>query len=314
MKIAVLGAGGTGGYFGGMLARAGNDVTFIARGDHLQAMRQHGLTVKSAQGGEFTLPVNATERTTDVGPTDLVLVCIKTYDSATAFPQLPPLIGPETMVLSVQNGIDNERELAAAVGDAAVLGGLAYIVASIEAPGIVVQSALGQIIFGETAGGTSQRTERLLEVFHDAGISAEVHADVRVAIWEKFIGICAFAGMTSLTRLPIGPIFSHRETRDLYHATLEEVVALARAQNVTLPADAVDAYMTDMDHFAKAQPWASSSMHHDLKVGRRLELESLNGAASRMGKELGIPTPNNDVIYAALKPYVDGSPEIPVGP
>lgn len=314
MKIAVIGAGGTGGYFGGMLARAGNDVAFIARGDHLQAMRQRGLTVKSAQVGEFTLTVNATERTTDVGPVDLVLVCIKTYDSATAFPQLPPLIGPETMVLSVQNGIENERQLTDVVGDAAVLGGLAYIITSIEAPGTIVHSGLGQIIFGELAGGTSQRTERLLEVFQDAGISAEFDADVTVAIWDKFIGICAFAGMTSLTRLPIGPVFNHQETRDVYRATLEEVAALARVQDIALPADAVDAYMSGIDQLAKSQPWASSSMHHDLKVGRRLELDSLNGAASRMGKEFGIPTPNNDIIYAALKPYVNGSPEIPDGP
>lgn len=312
MKIAVVGAGGTGAYFGGLLARAGNDVTFIARGEHFRAIQRDGLTVKSQHVGDFTLTAQATDRTSDVGHVDLVLVCVKGYDNDTTIPTLPPLVGPETMVLSVQNGIDNEQQLAMVLGDDAVLGGLALVVSAIEAPGIVRHIGGGHITFGEMTGGTSRRTERLLGVLEDAGISAELHTDVKVALWDKFVVICGFSGTTALTRLPIGPVMSCPETLELFRRTLEEVTALGLASSVTLPPNTVDKWVESIGRTAANQPEASSSMHHDLKVGRRLELEMLNGTASRLGKELGVPTPSNDVIYAALKPYADGAPDVPV--
>jgi 2-dehydropantoate 2-reductase len=315
VKIAVVGTGGTGGYFGGLLARAGNDVTFIARGEHLRAIRRDGLTIKSVDKGDFILKVEATDQTTDVGPVDLVLFCVKGYDNHTAIPQLLPLIGPETMVLSVQNGIDNEQQIADSIGREAMLGGVALLVAAIESPGVVVHTAAeGHITFGELAGGSSSRTERLLDVFERAEISASLHSDVKIAIWDKYIGICAFSGVTSLTRLPIGPILKCPETRDLYQSTLEEVAMLGRACNIALSADVVETWMISMHKQATNQPWASSSMHHDLKVGRRLEVKILNGTASRLGREWAIPTPINDVISAALAPYADGAPEIPLAP
>ncbi len=315
MKIAVVGTGGTGGYFGGMLARASNDVTFIARGEHLQAIQRDGLTVKSVEKGDFTLPVKATGNTADVGPVDLVLFCVKGYDNAGAIPQLRPLVGPETMVLSVQNGMDSEQQIAEAVGEGAVLGAVAGIIAAIESPGVVAQMGGpggGKITFGEMDGGTSPRTERLLVVMQEAGINAVLDTVIKLAIWDKFVGICAFSGVTSLTRLPIGPVMECSETRNLYRTTLEEVTALARAQDIPLPEDTVDNWINGMS--GGSRPWVSSSMHHDLKVGRRLELEILNGRASRLGKELGVPTPTNDVIYAALAPYANGAPEVPLAP
>jgi 2-dehydropantoate 2-reductase len=273
------------------------------------------LTIKSVTAGDYVLPVNATDSTVEVGPVDLVLFCVKSYDNATAIPTLLPLMGPETMVLSVQNGIDNEQQIAATVGSEAVLGGLALIVTAIESPGTIAHTAAtGRIVFGELAGGSSPRTERLLKVFQEAGISAELHPDINVALWNKFVGICAYSGVTSLTRLPIGPIMQCAETRDLFQATLAEVAALGWAQGVGLPESTVDGWMASMDSLAPEEPWASSSMHHDLKVGRRLEVEKLNGTAARMGHELGIPTPKNDVIYAALAPYANGAPDVPVAP
>jgi 2-dehydropantoate 2-reductase len=311
MKVAVVGAGGTGAYFGGLLARAGNDVTFIARGEHLRAINRDGLTVKSPHVGDFTLTTCATDRTFEVGPVDLVLVCVKSYDNDSTIPQLPPLVGPETMLLSVQNGIDNERRIAEVVGADAVMGSIALVISAIEAPGIVRHMAGGHITFGEMCGGTSPRAERLLGVFNEAGISAELHTDINVKLWDKFVGICAFSGVTSLTRLTIGPVMACPETRELYRSTLAEVTALGLASSVALPDDTVDSWQDSMIAMGTNQPEASSSMHHDLKVGRRLEVNLLNGMASRMGKELGVPTPCNDVIHAALMPYANGAPEIP---
>jgi 2-dehydropantoate 2-reductase len=315
VKIAVFGTGALGGFFGGLLARSGEDVHFIARGEHLEAIRRNGLTVKSALAGDFAISAQANDDPNQVGPADLVLFCVKAYDNATAIPRLSPMVGPRTMILSLQNGISNEREIAEVVGDEHVLGALAYAVASIEAPGVVAQTAAaGQIVFGELGGGTSPRVEQLLEVFQRAEINAELHTDVTVALWEKYIGICAFAGLTSLTRLPIGPVIEDPETRALFRGVLEEVESLGRANGVALPEDTAESFLNDMVQFAPRQPWASSSMHHDLTIGRRLELETLNGTASRVGKDLGIPTPINDVIYGALKPYVNGAPQIPHAP
>jgi 2-dehydropantoate 2-reductase len=315
VKIAVVGAGGLGGFFGGLLARSGEDVHFIARGEHLKAIQRDGLTVKSALAGDFVVKANATDDPSQIGPVDVVLFCVKTYDNSTAIPQLASLVGPETMILSLQNGISNELEIAEAVGDEHVLGALALVVAAIDAPGVVAQTAAGGIIkFGEFGGGTSERAERLLGVFKSAGINAELDTDIWVALWDKYIGICAFAGLTSLTRLPIGPVIDDPETRALFRGVLDEVASLGRARGVSVPDDIVDSWMDDMVKLAPRQPWASSSMHHDLSNGRRLELETLNGTASRLGRELDIPTPINDVIYGALRPYLNGAPEVPRAP
>ena len=309
MRIAVVGAGGTGGYFGGLLARAGQDVTFIARGANLEALRTRGLTVESRLAGTFTLPVKATDSPSDVGPVDLVLFCVKTYDTDAAAESIRQLIHPDTMFLSLQNGIDNEERIARALGHTPSIGATAYIVSTIKAPGVVAQTAgPGKIVFGELGGGTSERTQRLYEALQGAGITAEVHLDVRVAIWQKFLFICAFSGVTAVTRLPIGTILADTATHDLFRRTTKEVEAVARAGKIDLPADCVEHALATA---AAAEPWATSSLYHDLAGGRRLELESLNGELVRRGGELGVETPLNFAIYAALRPYVDGEPASP---
>jgi 2-dehydropantoate 2-reductase len=305
MRIAVMGAGGTGGFFGGLLARAGEDVTFIARGAQLEAIRRHGLTVRSRTLGDFTVAARAVADPAQVGVVDLVLFCVKTYDNDAAIPAIRPLVGPGTMVLSVQNGIDNEEALARVVGAGAVLGAMAGVSAVVAAPGVVEHATGGLIRFGEPDGGTSPRAERLLATLRAAGIQAELHPDVRVVLWDKFVFICALSGVTALTRLPVGVIRADPEAAALFRGTMEEVEALARASGVPLPAGCVDAWW---DYLLAADAGVRGSMAHDLAAGRRLELETLNGTVVRLGRERGVPTPLNFAVYAALRPYAGGAP------
>ena len=309
MHIAVVGAGGTGGYFGGLLARAGQDVTFIARGAHLEALRARGLTVESKLAGTFTVSVQATDTPSEVAPVDLILFCVKTYDTDTAAKSVRPLIRPDTMLLSLQNGIDNDERIAWAAGHTSGIGAVAYVVSAIKAPGVVAQTAgPGRIILGELSGGVSARTERLCDVLQRAGITAEVHPNIRVVLWQKFLFICAFSGVTAVTRLPIGTILADFVTRALFRGEMEEVEVVARADGIELPADCVKQALATA---AGVEPWGRGSLYHDLALGRRLELESLNGEVVRRGREHGIETPLNFAIYAALRPYVDGAPALP---
>jgi 2-dehydropantoate 2-reductase len=309
MRVAIVGSGGTGGYFGGLLARAGEEVTFIARGAHLEALRLRGLTVKSRLAGEFTLPVRATDTPNEVGPVDLILFCVKTYDTDTAAQSIDPLIGAETMLLSLQNGVDNAERIAQIAGHNSGLGAVAYVVSAIEAPGVIAQTAgPGRIILGELAGGTSARVERLHSVLQRAEIAAEVHPDVRIAIWQKFLFICAFSGVTALTRVPIGSILADSVTHDLFRGTLEEAEAVARASGIELPEDSVEQALATAE---AVEPWGRGSMYHDLANGLRLELEALNGEVVRRGDQHDIQTPLNFAIYAALKPYINGEPLMP---
>lgn len=309
MRIAVMGAGGTGAYFGGLLARAGEDVMFIARGAHLDAIRAEGLRVKSRLVGEFTLPVKATDDPGEIGPVELILFCVKAYDTDAAAERIRGLIGPDTMILSVQNGIDNEERISKMVDRTHVLGGLAQVVSVIEAPGVIAQTAgFGKIIFGELSGDRTPRTERLLTMFQRAGIAAELRTDILVALWEKFLFICGYSGVTALTRLPIGPILACPDTRALLRGTMEEAEAIGRACNIGLPVGCADGALNLLSGL---EPAARSSLYYDLAAGRRLEVEALNGAIVRLGRERGIATPLNFAIYAALKPYENGAPALP---
>jgi 2-dehydropantoate 2-reductase len=306
MRIAVMGTGGTGGYFGGLLARAGEEVTFIARGDHLEAIRKNGLAIKSVLAGDFSIPANATDNTHEIGPVDLVLFCIKAYDNAAAADQIRPLIGPETVVLSVQNGIDNEQQIGEVIGPEHIVGCVSYVSSIIESPGVIAQTGgPGKIVLGEMQGGTSARTETIQNTLQNSGIAAELHSDIQVALWQKFLAICGVNGITALTRLPMGEILACEETRNLMRGTMEEVEAVARANGAALPGDCVD---QSMDLFSSLEPSIRGSMYYDLAAGRRLELDVLNGTLVRLGGERGIPTPINFAIYAALKPYLDGAP------
>jgi 2-dehydropantoate 2-reductase len=306
MRIAVMGTGGTGGYFGGLLARAGEEVTFIARGAHLEAIRKNGLAIKSVLAGDFTFSATATDNPEDIGPVDFVLFCVKAYDNAVAVDLVRPLIGPQTIVLSVQNGIDNEQQIGKVIGPEHIVGCIAYVSSTVESPGVIAQTAgPGKIIFGEMAGGASPRTEALKDTLQRAGITAELHPDIQTALWQKFMAICGVNGVTALTRLPMGEIMVCEETRNLLKGTMEEVEAVARPSGANLPAGCVQ---QSIDFFGSLEASMRGSMYYDLAAGRRLELEVLNGTVVRLGDEHGIPTPINFAIYAALKPYLNGAP------
>jgi 2-dehydropantoate 2-reductase len=309
MRIAVIGVGGTGAYFGGLLARAGEDVIFIARGKTLNALRERGLTVKSKQLGELILPVEATDDPASLGPVDLILFCVKTYDTADAARSLSPLVGPQTMLLSVQNGIGNEEQIAAVIGSEHVLGCVALVSAVPEAPGVIrIDAEPGIIRFGEFGGGTSKRTAPILTAFQRTPFTTILHDDMPLQLWYKLIGISGFSGVCSLCRLPLGLIWSHPESRQFYIDVMSEVVAVGQARGVALARQHLSEWIASCEQIP---PRAYGSMYHDLAAGRRLELESLNGAVVRLGREAGVPTPYNAAIYAALQPYINGTPVLP---
>jgi 2-dehydropantoate 2-reductase len=300
MKIAVMGSGGIGGYFGGLLARAGEDVTFIARGAHLEAIRKNGLEVKSV-AGDFHVRARATHDPAAVGPVDLVLFCVKGYDTDAAGLQIRPMVDPKTVVLCLQNGVDNEERLAAILGENHVVTGVVHILSTISAPGIINQTAGPRsLTFGEKDGLVTPRADRILAALKGAGIQAELSPQIQVDLWEKFLFICAQGGVTALARLSIGEILTCSETAALYRSVMEEVALVGRAKGIPLPADAVDRALT----FARGlQPGMRSSLAHDLSQGNRLEVETLAGTVVRYGREAGVPTPFNFAIYACLKPH-----------
>lgn len=295
-----MGSGGIGGYFGGLLARGGEDVTFIARGAHLEALQKSGLQVNSV-AGDFHVRAKATPDPATAGPVDLVLFCVKGYDIETAGSQIRPLVGPQTVVLSLLNGVDNQEKLTAILGEGPVMAGVVHILSTISAPGVISQTAGPRSLkFGEKDGRVTPRAERILGVLKGAGITAELSTQIQVDLWEKFVFICAHGGVTALGRLSIGEILTCPETTALYRGAMEEVAAVGRAKGVPLPADAVDRAMA----FARGlQPGMRSSLAHDLGQGNRLELETLAGCVVRYGREAGVPTPFNCAIYACLKPH-----------
>ncbi|HEY3247333.1 MAG TPA: 2-dehydropantoate 2-reductase [bacterium] len=301
MRIAVIGVGGVGGYFGALLQRAGHDLVFVARGPHLAAMRDRGLRIESAVEDPFLIGVRAETVTAGIGAVDLVLFTVKAYDTAAAAELLPPLIGDDTAVLTLQNGVDNVDLLAAAVGRDHVLGGAAYIFSSIAAPGMIRQTGgARRIVFGELDGRRTGRAELILDAFRQTGAPVELIDTIMVEMWQKYIFITAQGGMTALTRLPIGEIRASPETFDMYLDAAEEVAAVGRAVGVPIP----DGQRERVRAFAQSlEPGSRSSLYHDLTQGRRMELDALPGNVVRLGREHGIPTPVCRAVYAALKPY-----------
>lgn len=311
MRVAVVGAGGLGGYFGALLARAGHEVTLIARGEQLAALRTRGLTLRSGVVGDITVYPAATDRCQEVGPVDLVMLCVKAYDLESAAVQVRPLVGPDTAVIPVQNGVDAAATIGRAIGSSSVLGGVTYVNAHREAPGVVRHSSGERLMFGELSGGASSRTARLLGMFQQAGIAAEAHANIRLAVWQKLC-LAASAGVLTIARLPAGPVLACPETRAFMRDTMAEVVAVGRATGVVLPEDYAEQVLTLM--LAGFPAWAKGSMLVDLEAGRRLELDAITGAVVRLGHEHDVATPANRMIYAALKPYADGPPNVPTPP
>jgi 2-dehydropantoate 2-reductase len=298
-RYAVIGAGGVGGYFGGRLARSGADVGFLARGAHLDAMRQHGLLVRSHYGDFHLERVQATSDPRELGAVDFILVCVKSWDTVTAAELVRPLLGPDTAVISLQNGVENEDQIAAVVGSGRTMGGLAYVIARIASAGVIEQiGPTAKVIFGERDGRLTPRGEAFARDCMAAGIDGKLSAEIESEIWRKFLYICAFSGTCTVARSSLGPVLKDPDTRALFVACMEEVKALADARGIRLESDIVPNQLALADGFS---PEVKPSMLTDLERGNRLELDWLNGAVDRMGRELGVPTPANHSIYTALK-------------
>lgn len=301
MRIAVFGAGGVGGYFGGRLAAADvADVHLIARSAHLTALERNGLTVRSVRG-DLHVDVPATDDPSEVGPVDVVLFTVKSTDTAPAAAQLAPLLHDDTAVVSLQNGVDNERQVAEVIGVGHVLGGAAFIFATIAEPGVIEHTGgPTRFVFGELDGGRTDRAQRFLEVCEGAGIDAQLSDDIVSVMWRKFVFICAQAGMTAATRLPIGEIRTDERAWAMFRSIAEEAAAVAAAEDVALADSVVDdavAVAEDLEADSR------SSLHYDLEHGKPMELDALNASVSRRGNAVGIPTPANDAIAAILSPW-----------
>lgn len=308
MRIAVMGTGGVGGYFGAKLAKAGNDVAFVARGAHLDAMRRQGLRIQSASGDIELRDVVATDDPSSLAPVDVVMFCVKLWDVETAAARIAPLLGARGVVIPFQNGIDSPEMLRRVLGEERVLGGVAYIAATIAAPGIVAQTGsmakLRVGAFGD-ASDCRDRARDFVRACTDAGIDAELAPDIRRALWEKFVFLTALSGVTALSRQPVGGIRGDPDLRGAFAASMHETVALARARNVALPDDFLPAQMRALDRLPAEM---RSSMQNDLMAGRRLEAPWLCGRVAELSAQAGLAAPVNATIYAGLKPFVDGAP------
>jgi 2-dehydropantoate 2-reductase len=299
LKVAVIGTGGVGGYFGGLLARAEHDVTFIARGAHLKAIKANGLRVESQLDGTFTVPGNATDKTADVGEQDLVLFTVKMYHNPGAVAAVAPLIGPETVVLTLQNGIDNGDILAEAVGEEHVMIGSAYMEGRISEPGVVTQGGPGIAAFGEMKVGISRRGENLLQRFQEAGWRVNLHENMPGMLWKKFAYIAGSAAVCAAANCVYEEMRTKPETRALIQHAVEEVLAVGRAKGAPIMSDSLAWAMDSLDRFPGQ---GRASMAKDFTDERPVELEGLTGVVVRMAKELDVPVPTNDFLYAILKP------------
>jgi len=306
MHFAILGSGAVGGYYGAKLARAGQQVTFVARGAHLKALRERGMMIWSPLG-DFTVRARAEADTAAIGPVDVVLLAVKTYDNPTVLPLLAPLVGPSSVVISLQNGVESVDDVAAAVGPDHALGGPTYIATALTAPGFIEQTGTHRrIVFGEVFGSrdrVSPRVQAIADVMVSADIVAEPVADARVPLWEKFVYLAPFAAFTGAARLPIGPLWADPDIRARFLAAVEEVERVARAERVTLPDGVISRVVKYVESLP---PGTRSSLLIDLQAGKRIEIESLAGSVVRRGQATGVETPILGGLYAVLKPHAAG--------
>jgi len=305
VKIAIFGSGGVGGYFGGRLAAAGEDVTFLARGAHLAALQSEGLRISSPLGDVHLPTVQAADRPQAIGPVDVVLFTVKLYDVDTAAATLAPLLGPNTVVITMQNGVDAMDMVARHVGPAHVAGGAAYIVAVIDRPGHIRHTVAHQLVFGERDGTRSDRLVAFEAAGIRAGFQAKASTDVQADLWVKFVRLATWSGMTTVTRAPMGVIRSTPETYDLMMTAIQEVIAVGEAKGIGFPADLMDGTIALIKNFPAG---SKSSMLEDIERGKRLELPWLSGAVVRIGKEVCVATPVHEFITTVLTPFVDGAP------
>ena len=305
MRIAVIGTGGVGGYFGARLALGGHDVTFVARGAHLDAIRRHGLKVEHESAPMHIAKANATDDLASIGPVDVAMVCTKLWDVEATAPKLEPLVAGGGLAIPFQNGIDAPDMLRNALGRDHVAGGIAYVNARIASPGVIaITGALSRMRIGAFFGIGESTINAFADAGRAAGYGVEIPDDIRRALWEKFGMFCAMSGVTALTRQPIGVIRADADLRALFERAVREAVAVGRADGVTLAEDFVDKQLAFIDGLA---PAATASMARDLVAGHRLELPWLSGAVVRLGRQHGVTTPIHDTIYAALKPYANGT-------
>jgi len=301
----MMGSGGVGGFFGGRLARAGYDVSFIARGSHLAAMRERGLVIESEAQGDIRLPkVRVTDDPASLGIADLVIVSVKLWDTESAAKQIRPLVGPNTGVLSLQNGVIKDEILRRHFGDSVVMGGVAYVASTVARPGVIHQTGpMQRVVLGEYDGRKSARAAFLHEALARSGVNAELSGDVRRAIWEKYVFLVGLSATTTTMRTTIGPIRENLQTRAFLLDIIREAVAVGRAHGVHLPEDYADGRLA----FADGLPFdMTSSMHHDLERGNRLEVEWLSGGVVKLGRDAGVPTPANRAVCDILALYAAG--------
>jgi len=307
VKIAVMGSGAVGGYFGARLAQTGEDVTFVARGRRLAAIRERGISIASPRGDLRLERVRATDDTSTIGPVDVVLFTVKLWSTEEAARQLPPLLGPDTAVMSLQNGVEATDVIARTVGREHLMGGACYIAAALDHAGAVQHGGrMARLVFGESGGRKTRRAEALLQACAraSAAFDAELSPDIDRVIWEKFVFIVGLSAMTALTRRTIGPVRSDPDTRAMLLDVMREAVAVGRAKGIDLPADFADQRLAFVDTLPDTM---TSSMHHDLERGNRLEVGWLSGAVARLGREVGVATPANRAVHAALKLHADGA-------
>ena len=302
MKIGVMGTGGVGGYFGGLLARDGHDVTFVARGAHLAAIQQHGLKVDSTNDGSFTAPGNAVEDTSEAGPQDLVLFNVKMFQNAPAIEATKPLVGPDTIVLTQQNGVDNGDQLAAALGADHVMIGSAFMEGRIVEPGVVSQGGPGTANFGELQPGITERGRNLLEVFQHAGWRVELQENMPGMLWMKFAAIAGPAAVNAATNSVYEEMRTLPETRALIIAAMEETLSVGKASGAPIIDGTLERAINAMDNFP-AQ--GRASLAKDFSEGHMVELEGITGILVRLGRETGTPTPVNNALYAILTPWAN---------
>jgi len=301
MRIGVMAAGAVGAYFGGRLAAAGHDVVFFARGKNLEALRRNGLRLDSVKGNLHLPKVNATDDPKTVAPVDVVMFAVKLWDTEAAGEQIRPIVGPDTRVITLQNGVDSVERLEPILGRDTVVGGIAYIATVIAEPGVISQTSdFAQMRCGRVDGKPDARLTAFADAATKAGIDIAISDTVEVDRWKKFIFLSSMAGMTSATREPLGKILEDPDTRTMFRALIAEVVAVARAKGVAIPED----YVEDRMKYAASTPYGfRASMAHDLERGNRMELDWLTGRTVSLGRELGVPTPMNTAVYAVLKPH-----------
>jgi len=311
MHFAIVGSGAVGGYYGAKLAWSGQKVSLLARGVHLRAIRERGLMVWSPLG-DFTVRAQAEDDPAKIDPVDVVMLAVKSYDNASALPMLKPLVGPSTVVMTLQNGVDSVDEVAAEIGQERVLGGPTYIATALTLPGLIEQTGTHRrIVFGEAFGDrtrVSERVQKIADVLLAADIQAEPVADARVPLWEKFIYLAPFAAFTGAARLPIGPLWSDPATREQFMAAVAEVESVAREEGVAVrEPESLREYV--IKYVGVLPPTTRSSLLIDLQQGKRIEVESLLGSVVRRGKTAGVPTPIMAGLYSVLKPWACGSPD-----